>query len=244
MCHGCSNALALVTVIVSQLQHDPSSYLFLLPQRSTQLFLVPYMLLSAAAVHQKFASLRPPPAPIFSHDAALPAKLPHVPRSAVLISPGLVLGNRSAASNAAELKRCSICALVSVGGGKAANSDLPPGAVHHMTNIRDTEDTHFDLASLHAACDFAALRMLEGGVVMVYCMGGLSRSPSVCMAMLVKFGGRTLFDAYTEVCRARPAVKPHANFQADLLQFEQQVLKCTSVRPLLSGDRSEVWKSA
>lgn len=67
--------------------------------------------------------------------------------------------------------------------------------------------------------------------VLVHCRAGVSRSASVVLAYMVRFGNFTLNDAFVYLRAARPAVTPNLGFMEKLVAYEdghsRKTLKCT-----------------
>jgi len=59
-----------------------------------------------------------------------------------------------------------------------------------------------------------------GGVALIHCALGISRSVTICLAYLVKYEGRTLREAYFELKKKRPIIRPNEGFWRQLISFE------------------------
>jgi len=70
----------------------------------------------------------------------------------------------------------------------------------------------------------------SGGVALVHCALGISRSVSICLAYLVKYEGRTLRQAYFEVKKKRPIIRPNDGFWRQLIAFEVKTLGRATVK--------------
>ncbi|XP_053647591.2 dual specificity protein phosphatase 14 [Cherax quadricarinatus] len=69
----------------------------------------------------------------------------------------------------------------------------------------------------------------RGGCVMVHCVAGVSRSPALVLAYLVKYEDMSLRQAFLHVRSSRPNIRPNAGFFSQLIDFEQRVRGSTSV---------------
>ena len=69
-----------------------------------------------------------------------------------------------------------------------------------------------------------------GGRVLVHCVGGVSRSASVCIAYLMRSKRMSLREAYDYVKGKRSCIAPNINFMGQLLQYEGKLLaqRCTA----------------
>ncbi|XP_017143354.1 dual specificity protein phosphatase 18 [Drosophila miranda] len=70
---------------------------------------------------------------------------------------------------------------------------------------------------------------LNGGVSLIHCVAGVSRSASLCLAYLIKHAGMSLREAYTHVQSIRPQVRPNSGFFQQLRRYEQQLRGSCSV---------------
>lgn len=69
----------------------------------------------------------------------------------------------------------------------------------------------------------------RGGRVLVHCVAGVSRSPALVLAYLVKYADMSLRQAFLHVRSTRPNIRPNAGFFSHLIDFERRVRGSTSV---------------
>jgi protein-tyrosine phosphatase len=83
------------------------------------------------------------------------------------------------------------------------------------------EDIHEILLN---AIDKIEQYRVEGHRVLVHCHAGISRSPSVVLAYLMKWNQLTLYDAWNMVFLKRPIIRPNSGFSKTLLNLETEFL--------------------
>ncbi|XP_042887935.1 dual specificity protein phosphatase 18-like [Penaeus japonicus] len=69
----------------------------------------------------------------------------------------------------------------------------------------------------------------RGGRVLVHCVAGVSRSPALVLAYLVKHCDMSLREAFQHARKARPNIRPNAGFFSQLIEFERDVRGSASV---------------
>ncbi|KAG7175569.1 Dual specificity protein phosphatase 14-like 2 [Homarus americanus] len=69
----------------------------------------------------------------------------------------------------------------------------------------------------------------SGRRVLVHCVAGVSRSPAIILAYLVKYADMSLRQAFLHVRSVRPNIRPNAGFFSQLIEFERRVRGSTSV---------------
>ncbi|XP_059616690.1 dual specificity protein phosphatase 18-like [Phlebotomus argentipes] len=70
---------------------------------------------------------------------------------------------------------------------------------------------------------------LNGGVTLVHCVAGVSRSTSFCLAYLMRYFGMPLRDAFLYVKSTRPQIRPNVGFFRQLIAYEEEVLELSTV---------------
>ncbi|EGD77993.1 hypothetical protein PTSG_09628 [Salpingoeca rosetta] len=79
------------------------------------------------------------------------------------------------------------------------------------------------IAHFGEAFEFIERAREAGGKVLVHCVAGISRSPSVAIAYLMFKNKMSLSDAYALVKKKRPSISPNLDFMAELQQYEKQI---------------------
>jgi atypical dual specificity phosphatase len=116
---------------------------------------------------------------------------------------------------------------------------VPSGVQQVRVPLRDTHEfslrPHMDWAIDMIATHLSSSRR---ATVLVLCAGGVSRSPAVMMAYLMKHLRFTLEEAYDHVYTMRPYVRPNNHFFEQLLEFERELHGSNSCR-LVRVERDE-----
>lgn len=69
----------------------------------------------------------------------------------------------------------------------------------------------------------------SGGKVLVHCEAGISRSPTICMAYIMRTQQLRLDAAFDIIKQRRAVISPNFSFMGQLLQFESEVLSMAPV---------------
>ncbi|RWS10183.1 dual specificity protein phosphatase 14-like protein [Dinothrombium tinctorium] len=82
--------------------------------------------------------------------------------------------------------------------------------------------------------DFVADKMNQvlekGGNVVVHCVSGISRSPTLVIAFLIKYRMMTLHESFNFVHSKRSIIRPNNGFFKQLIEFESKILGSKSVQ--------------
>ena len=70
-----------------------------------------------------------------------------------------------------------------------------------------------------AASNFIHQALMSGGRVLVHCMAGISRSPTIVIAYLVQKRGMSLQNAFNLVQQRRPIISPNQGFVNQLNRY-------------------------
>ncbi|EPS93372.1 phosphatases II [Fomitopsis schrenkii] len=140
-----------------------------------------------------------------------------------LILPSLYLGPCSAASNKSFLENNAITHVLSIGSTPASKVE---GVTYHRLSLTDSATSNLSKATGEACkiIDGAVSSKGKGGgkgKIYVHCSAGISRSPSLVVAYLMKSRGMSLKEALGQVARARPQVSPNPGFLRQLKELDQ-----------------------
>lgn len=144
---------------------------------------------------------------------------------ATQVLPHLSLGNMRDASNISVLTRLNIRYILNVT-AKAATYSIPSGfqykhleaADNGFQNLRQFFEEAFEFIDSAKAANTG---------VLIHCQAGISRSPTIAIAYLMKNYLMPMADAYKFVKTKRSIISPNLNFMGQLWEFEQ-VLKVSS----------------
>ncbi|KAK6906966.1 hypothetical protein I203_100955 [Kwoniella mangroviensis CBS 8507] len=161
------------------------------------------------------------------------------------ILPFLYLGNLEHAGNAAMLHALGVTHVVSVGEslinpnemmdphhGIGEGNTLAQAAREGKISVLDLTDVRDDgndplRPVIARACAWIEAARREGGVILVHCRVGVSRSASIVIAYMMQFERMGLMDAYM-MCRARRLnvlIQPNLRFFHELFGWEVELAR-------------------
>jgi len=135
------------------------------------------------------------------------------------VAENLYLGNITAARSSRTLSERRITHIVSVGTDPIP-ADLPAGGIKQLRIPVPDIDYADLLIHFPSACYFIQKALDDGGVVLVHCNQGLSRSAAVVAAYLMWAKRINSAEALDVVRRAREQVWINPGFQEQLVLFE------------------------
>ena len=131
----------------------------------------------------------------------------------------LYLGNYKHSSDNKELKKLKInyilnCAI------ECHNYNLPKNIKELHLKIKDSET--FDILNyFDTANEFINKCKLMGGICLVHCKLGVSRSTTFVIAYLIKYANLTTDEAFAFVKSKRSSIKPNDGFMRQLYMYEK-----------------------
>uniref|UniRef100_A0A452HVK5 Dual specificity protein phosphatase n=1 Tax=Gopherus agassizii TaxID=38772 RepID=A0A452HVK5_9SAUR len=155
----------------------------------------------------------------------------------VEILPFLYLGSAYHASKCEFLANLHITALLNV--SRKGSESFKEQYCYKWIPV---EDSHMADISSHfqEAIDFIDCVRRAGGKILVHCEAGISRSPTICMAYLMKTKKFRLEEAFDYIKQRRSLISPNFGFMGQLLQYESEILSSTPSPPVASCKREAV----
>uniref|UniRef100_A0A8C0UNJ4 protein-tyrosine-phosphatase n=1 Tax=Cyanistes caeruleus TaxID=156563 RepID=A0A8C0UNJ4_CYACU len=152
----------------------------------------------------------------------------------VEILPFLYLGSAYHASKCEFLANLHITALLNV--SRKSSDSFKDQYCYKWIPV---EDSHTADISSHfqEAIDFIDYVRRAGGKILVHCEAGISRSPTICMAYLMKTKKLRLDEAFDYIKQRRSLISPNFGFMGQLLQYESEILSSTPSPPVASCKR-------
>jgi len=130
----------------------------------------------------------------------------------------LILGSLDDAMNEAELRAKKVTHIISL-----------IGHMHPISGIKQKQCPMNDYGQTDLKWVMTKLRefveesQMQGNVLFVHCMSGQNRSATVMLAILMKYQGLTLYQAYKKVKNKRPIVQINERYGKQLMSMEQEL---------------------
>jgi atypical dual specificity phosphatase len=122
----------------------------------------------------------------------------------------------------------SITHVLSIGASPTTKVD---GVTYHRLSLNDTVSSSITKVT-DAACEIIdrAIASKKGtGRILVHCSAGISRSPMIVAAYLMKQKGMTLKAALRQIIHLRPQISPNAGFLEQLKEMEMELYGSNSL---------------
>eukprot|EP00697_Spironema_sp_BW2_P009468 gnl/Spiro4/24340_TR12094_c0_g2_i1.p1 gnl/Spiro4/24340_TR12094_c0_g2~~gnl/Spiro4/24340_TR12094_c0_g2_i1.p1 ORF type:complete len:258 (-),score=53.43 gnl/Spiro4/24340_TR12094_c0_g2_i1:131-859(-) len=137
------------------------------------------------------------------------------------ITPNVFLSGQGPAEHKQMLKDLGITHIVNVGGGDCPNL-FPRDFRYHTITVEDAPSSLIS-RFFEDSSQFINQAVMQGGRVLVHCTFGISRSPTIVMAYLIKFLEMSRRDAEAHVRDVRPMINPNPSFLKQLEELEHQL---------------------
>lgn len=143
---------------------------------------------------------------------------------ATCVLPFLVLGNERDARDAELLQRLGVERVLHVTPCDDADQHRCPAGVRSCKHLPASDSCHQNLKQFFDdAFRFLDEAHASGGRVLVHCQAGVSRSPTITVAYLMRHLRLPLVDAYRYLKAKRPIISPNLNFMGQLMELEQKL---------------------
>ncbi|XP_037072878.1 dual specificity protein phosphatase 10-like [Pollicipes pollicipes] len=149
------------------------------------------------------------------------------------ILPFLYVGSQQDAKDLVGLKSCGITRVLNVTAHvpgyhqeQGISYKTLPAADSGQQNISQ----YFD-----EAVEFIDCARRLGARVLVHCVAGVSRSPTIAIAYIMKRLPMSMLEAYQHVKARRPIISPNLNFMGQLLEWERRLRPDGRTEPRLPG---------
>lgn len=108
---------------------------------------------------------------------------------------------------------------------------IPKEHIHKRVSLPDvrTEDLLSVLPSTITWMD--SVLEIQGAILLVHCMQGVSRSVSIVVAWLMRRNSWTMGEALEFVKERRSSIRPNPGFLAQLREWEKQLLEISASAP-------------
>uniref|UniRef100_A0AAZ1XV11 Dual specificity phosphatase 19b n=1 Tax=Oreochromis aureus TaxID=47969 RepID=A0AAZ1XV11_OREAU len=134
-----------------------------------------------------------------------------------VVRPFLLLGSQDAAHDIDTLQRYKVSHVLNVAYG--VDNLFPDKMVYKTLQILDLPET--EITSYFEECSsFIDQTREQGGVLLVHCNAGVSRSSSIVIGYLMLREGLSFDDAYSQVKLARPSIRPNPGFYQQLQKYK------------------------
>ena len=135
----------------------------------------------------------------------------------------MYLGTFENACDIMDLRRLGINYILNCA-SDCKNTQLPKSITELHLKIRD--ESNFDIFDYFEQGNaFINKVRTKGGVILVHCKFGVSRSPSFVCAFLIKYFAFNLQSALKFIRKKRPIVNPNEGFMTYLEKYEQSLKK-------------------
>lgn len=149
------------------------------------------------------------------------------------ILPGLYLGRLDNAQNDNDMMANCITHVCSVHEPVKQKLQKFNSYEYFEVNVQDTENACIS-KFFSKTNDFIHDARMKNGNVLIHCLAGVSRAPTIVLAYLMTVYELPFLDAYNCLRAVRPNIKPNGNFINQLIDFENEV----------STERSRLFKAS
>ncbi|KAL6735882.1 hypothetical protein Aduo_006283 [Ancylostoma duodenale] len=159
--------------------------------------------------------------------------LQSTPDGPTQIFPFMYLGSQQDALDTEQMRKRGITHVVNLSIGCPRASSITSDENFLRIPVNDSYQEklspHFE-----TAWEFLEGVRRSGNVVLIHCLAGISRSPTLAISYVMRYKNMSSEDAYRLVKEKRPSISPNFNFMGQLLEYEQLLIK----KGLLSAEAS------
>ncbi|CAH1402384.1 unnamed protein product [Nezara viridula] len=148
------------------------------------------------------------------------------PPSRVL--PFLYVGNARDAGDTTLLRDLGVSKVLNV--TLQATGPEPSGIAYRQLPASDSGQQNIK-QYFEEAFSFIEEARKSNCAVLIHCQAGVSRSPTIAIAYIMKHRGLSMIEAYKLVKAARSIISPNLNFMGQLLELEQCLRSSTETKP-------------
>jgi len=146
-----------------------------------------------------------------------------MPEPSTILEGFLYLGSGISAQNQRLLIDYGITAILNVTAEKYGVQNAFPDKFEYLRIPVEDNSTDKIIDYFEQASEFIEKIKIQNGKILVHCVAGMSRSPSVVLAYLMKFHKMTLKDAWLHVRNARKMARPNVYFWIQLIEYEKRI---------------------
>jgi len=145
-----------------------------------------------------------------------------------LVAPNLYVGDMDAAASLPDLNAAGVTHVLNCT-HVASPLDGTAFEIEHMRLglLDHSSDLPRLQSALETGADFIATALDTGGTVLVHCHRGISRSPTVAVAYLVRAHELTADTVFEQMRAKRPIIDPNLGYMIALQEWERGVLPPT-----------------
>jgi dual specificity MAP kinase phosphatase len=143
------------------------------------------------------------------------------------IVPGLFLGSEIDSNNINSLTKHNIRYILNVA-EEACNRIMDRNITYKKLDLIDTSEQIITNDILNETFDFIDNSLKEGNVL-VHCVAGISRSPTIIIAYLMRKNKWTFMKSYHQVALQRSKISPQFNFIGTLMNYEKTLTRRSSI---------------
>lgn len=176
-----------------------------------------------------------PPAPRRSSAAASFARRGFAAAEAPpmsLVAPRLYVGDANAAASLPSLRAAGVTHVLNCTHLPNVCEGAEGAPIYLKLGLRDSvSDTPMLESAFASGVDFISSALAHGGTVLVHCRAGISRSPTLAAAYLVRATQTPIDTIFCRMREKRSIIDPNLTYWVALKEWERKVLKHSSSSP-------------